>query len=188
MGASSRSLVSAVFFSIMAWSIVAAPPAADAADTPAICHFELHDTADPGFWTAEPTQGTLTSTAGAIICTGIVGGRPVLAEPGTLSWRMSYGGDGVLDESNCVYGRAAGSWDASLPMADGTSMSLTGPVEIVWNAVVAWTVGGRLGQHAVQGIGESTSDPERDPLVEPNVSCFTTPSLYSIERGQMIIG
>jgi hypothetical protein len=71
-------------------------------------------------------------------------------------------------------------------MADGTTLSLAGPVEIVY-AGVNFTVSGQLGQHAVQGIGETTSDPDRDPVVEPDVSCFTTPFRYSMELGQVVV-
>lgn len=186
MAASSRALVSAVFFSVVAWSALAPPTAAHAADTPAVCHFELHDTEDPGLWAVEPTQGTITSTAGTIICTGTIEGRQVSAETGTLSWRLRYGNEGPLPESNCLYGQAAGSWEASLPMADGTTMGLIGPVEIVY-AGVNFTVSGRFDQHTVRGIGETTSDPDRDPVVEPDVSCFTTAFRYSIEIGQVVV-
>jgi hypothetical protein len=186
MAASSRAFVSVFFSSVLAWSALAPVIGASATETPAVCHFEVHDTEDPGLWAVEPTQGTITSTRGTIICTGVIEGRQVSAEAGTLSWRLRYGGEGPLDAANCLYGRAAGSWEASLPMADGTTLRLTGPVEIVY-AGVNFAVSGQLGTRAVQGIGETTSDPDRDPVVEPDVSCVTTPFRYSIEIGQVVV-
>jgi hypothetical protein len=114
-------------------------------------------------------------------------GRRVSAEAGTLSWRLRYGAEGPLHASNCIYGRAVGSWEASLPMADGTTMSVTGPVEFVYNAVVLAKLHGELGRHTVEGILEVRNDPDRDPVVEDNVGCLTTLARYDIHTGQVVV-
>jgi hypothetical protein len=98
---------------------------------------------------------------------------------------LRYGGSGPLDGGNCVYGRATGSWEASLPMRDGGRMLLTGPVEIVWNAAAVWKLSGRLGGHDVHGAGISRSD--HDLRHGPAANCFTAVSRFIVQSGHLAV-
>lgn len=84
-------------------------------------------------------------------------------------------------------GRAVGVWEMSLPAADGTTTTLAGPVELLWHGVFFGKVHGGFGHRAVDRILEARNDPERDPIVEDNVSCLTTPVRYDIHTAQLTV-
>ena len=182
MAAWSRALAGAVVFSVPGWPILTVADVAEAAQPSAVCHIEVHNTADPGLWATEPTEGTITSRAGTIVCLGALDGQQLSPDPGTFALRWSYGGEGSgLGGSNCISGRVTGSWDVTLPMADGTTMALTGPTTSEWAGTV-FRVGGQFGRHAVDGIGQVRLDP--DHLDE---DCVTKPVRHWIDTVQVAV-
>ncbi|HEY3241551.1 MAG TPA: hypothetical protein VGL92_18465 [Acidimicrobiia bacterium] len=188
MAGSGRALVGVVVCSAVvwwAWPAAAGAEAAGEATSQAICQFEVHDRVDSSFEPFDSGQGTLTSRAGTIACTGVIARRPVSDAAGTLRWRLRYGGGDPLDGGNCVYGRATGSWEASLPMRDGSRMLLTGPVEVAWNAAAVWKLSGRFGGHGVHGAGVSRSDHEL--RYAPAANCFTTVSRFTVQSGYLAV-
>jgi len=175
--------VSAVVFSAWGWPILTVTNFAEAAQPSAVCYIDVHNTQDPGLWAAKSGEGTGTSKAGTIVCVGAVDGRQLSAERGTFAWRWGYGseGSGPLTGSSCISGRTTGSWDVSLPMADGTTMALTGPMTGQWTGTM-FTVRGQLGQHAAEGIGEVRFDP--DHLDE---DCVTKPVRHYSDTIQVAV-
>jgi hypothetical protein len=64
-----------------------ATPAVAGAGSGAVCTFETHEVASPGWWLTTPTHGQGGSRAGTISCTGMIEGRRVGAGQGTISYQ-----------------------------------------------------------------------------------------------------
>lgn len=175
-----RTLRIASLFLAAIWAVLGPPTPARAAEAPGVCHFEIRNTAEPGWWAGRSTEGTVTSAGGTIVCTGMLDGRRVATEAGTFGWRLRYGseGSGPLSGGSCIHGRATGTWEAAVPLADGSTVLLAGPVATEWFGV-AFTYRGHLGRHPVEGVGEARSDPDH-----LNEDCLSNAFQHYIDTGQ----
>lgn len=164
-----------LFWSILAWSMLGGLTPLSAADSGSVCHFETPMTTDSEFWATKRTTGTAYSAApGTVTCLGVLDGGQFAAEPGVFTWRVRFSG-------TCYAGSSTGSWDLSLPMADGTRKLLTGDLAGDWRGLT-WTGSGRLAGHEATGVAETRSDPHH--LDE---DCTTKPIRHWIDNGQIVL-
>jgi hypothetical protein len=138
------------------------PPAADARaaepkGAPALCSFDVHDTASPG-WFVTPSRGT-SQGIGTITCDGALHGKQLTGGPGHLEWSYSYGSSDVPAGGNrCGLSGGSGTWQANLPTIDGSALALTGPWSFTGNA--AGQLHGQLGGHPVDMGWVAFSEPD----------------------------
>jgi hypothetical protein len=169
-----RLVIAAVLLCGSFASLPASAATVDAPGPTAVCHFEVHEIADPGFWAMRSNEGEWSAEPGPIRCLGVIGGRQLTPEPGTVSWRGNY-------ESTCASGGGSGSWEVSVPTVDGRTMNLRGRFTAGWVGV-AWKGRGHLGDHRVEVMGESRSEPgylEED--------CFNVAFQHFASTGRMLV-
>lgn len=149
--------------------------------TAALCSFEMHETASPGWLLTTPTRGTGSGT-GTISCVGVLDGRHLAARPGAVSYRYSYGrGLGErLGGDTCMFGSARGTWQVNLPTAGGPEMTFTGPFDFEFAGPVAEAHGWLGGVRA-----EFVFEVQPDRLDE---DCVRKPFRHFMTRGQGILG
>ena len=161
--------------------------AAGAAETPAVCHVEVHAAANPGLWANRPAEGSTSETKpGTVTCTGAIRGQRLAAAPGAFSMTFSFGSNGVgpspARDTDCFHGWTTGQWKASIPTADGGTVDLGGPFSGAWTGLV-WRAGGRLGDQTVTAVGETRGDPDHS-----DEDCVTKAFTHFIDTGQLVIG
>lgn len=160
--------------------------AVEAAGTAAVCHIEVHATANPGVWATRPTEGsTSQSKPGTITCTGVISGRRLSTDAGSFSMGFSFGsngpGPGPIKDTDCFHGWTTGQWRASVPTVGGGTVDLLGPFAGGWTGL-AWRADGRLGEHSVMAVGQTRADPDY-----PEENCVTTAFEHFIDTGQLVI-
>lgn len=173
---SARLRVAVVCPAISAWSMMAIPPAVGAAPV-AVCHLQARMEADAGFSLTEPTETDIRSVAGSIVCAGFVNGREVLAQPVAFTELFR-----TRPRSTCTHGSGSGSWQFQVPLADGTSMPVSGAQEGGWATPGFWVTGTFNGQ-TVRVAGVVRSDPEYS-----NEDCVREPLRHWFDIGQVVVG
>ncbi len=98
--------------------------------TAALCSGEVEETADPGFWLITPGEITI-SGVGTMTCVGTVDGKRLTGQPGPMAYRGSYDGrmagmSAPLVGDTCLAGSGSGTWEATLPTADGSALAYGG--------------------------------------------------------------
>jgi hypothetical protein len=172
---------------VLGVSWLASQVAAEAAEHPAVCHVEVHATANPGVWATRPTEGsTSQSTPGTIICTGTINGRRLSAKTGSFTMAFTFGSTGPgpapVKDTDCFHGWTRGQWRASIPTVNGDTVDLLGSFGGAWTGLT-WRADGRLGEHSVVAIGQTRGDPDY-----PDENCVTTAFEHFIDTGQLLIG
>lgn len=161
-------------------SLPSAARAGEVGRAPALCSFDVHDTASPG-WLITPTQGKAYAT-GTMTCTGVVDGKQLTGGPGQFRWWYSYGSSDVLLGGNtCALAGGSGTWEVNLPTVEGPALALTGP--FAWMGSSVGKVHGRLGGLPVEMVYEAYTDP--DHLDE---DCVTKPASHIRAMGQGTVG
>lgn len=161
--------------SILAWSLLSGLTPLRAVVSGSVCHFETTMTTDSEFWAAKSTAGSAYSDGpGTIRCLGALDGGPLAAASGEFTWRVRFSG-------SCIAGSSRGSWDLSLPMADGTRKLLTGALNGEWRGLT-YIGNGRLASHEATVLGETRSDPRH-----PDEDCTTKPIRHWIDNGQILL-
>jgi hypothetical protein len=171
---------------VLAVSWLTMQGAAEAAETAAVCHIEVHATANPGVWATRPTEGsTSQSKPGTVTCTGVISGRRLSTEAGSFTMAFSFGsngpGPGPIKDTDCFHGWTTGQWSASIPAVGGGTVDLLGPFSGGWTGL-AWRADGRLGEHSVMAVGQTRGDPDY-----PDENCVTTAFEHFIDTGQLVI-
>jgi hypothetical protein len=174
--------VVALGFTLTAWLMAPVSPASAEGDL-AVCTFEAHESANPGWWMATPTHGHGGADGAPITCSGTVGGKAAGPGPGVISYGYTYGADQTVvpGGDNCATTAAHGTWTATLP-AGGSTVTLTGPFVVVAVGGVAGRVSGRLGTADVDGTVEARPDP--DHLDE---DCVNKPLRHFIATAQVVL-
>jgi hypothetical protein len=168
----------------VSWSTVQAT--AEATESAAVCHIEVHATANPGLWANRPAEGsTSQSKPGTVTCTGVISGRRLSTEAGSFSMSFNFGsngpGPGPIKDTDCFHGWTTGQWRASVPTVGGGTVDLLGPLAGGWTGL-AWRADGRLGEHSVMAVGQTRGDPDY-----PDENCVTTAFEHFIDTGQLVI-
>jgi hypothetical protein len=171
---------------VLAVSCLTAQEAVEAAENAAVCHIEVHATANPGVWATRPTEGsTSQSKPGTITCTGVISGRRLSTEAGAFSMSFSFGsngpGPGPIKDTDCFHGWTTGQWRASVPTVSGGTVDLAGLFGGGWTGLT-WRADGRLGEHPVMAVGQTRGDPDY-----PEEDCVTTAFEHFIDTGQLVI-
>jgi hypothetical protein len=165
---------------LLAVPLMAVARAAEPGRAPALCTFDVHDTASPG-WVVTPTRGT-SHGLGTITCVGALDGKQLTGGPAHFEWWYSYGSSDVPAGGNrCGLVGGAGTWQANLPTIDGSALALTGPWSFTGN--VAGELHGQLGGFAVEMVWETLSEP--DHLDE---DCVTKPTRHFRWIAQGMVG
>jgi hypothetical protein len=169
----------------VAWMTTQGVPA-EAAQSPAVCHVEVHATATPGVWATRSTEGsTSQAKPGTITCTGVLDGRELASEPGPFSMAFSFGSTGPgpapVRDTDCFHGWTKGQWSGSIPTVDGHTIELGGPFGGAWTGLT-WRADGRLGRHTVAAVGQTRGDPDH-----PDEDCVTTAFEHFIDTGQLAV-
>jgi uncharacterized protein len=116
--------------------------------TAAVCVGEYEEDADPGWWLITPGRPTISATE-TITCIGTLNGRQLTGEAGPMAYRGAYDGRfGGLEApvlgDTCLVGSGTGSWEATLPIAAGSDLALSGPMHFEYVGAL-WLVQGALG-------------------------------------------
>jgi hypothetical protein len=176
-----------IFTLVLGLSSLTTQGAAQAAEPQAVCHIEVHATANPGLWATRPAEGsTSESRPGTILCTGAINGRRLSTGAGSFSMTFSFGSTGPgpapIKDTDCFHGWTTGQWRASVPTVDGGTVDLHGPFGGAWTGLV-WRADGRLGTHSVVAVGQTRGDPDH-----PEEDCVTRAFEHFIDTGQLVIG
>ncbi len=145
---------------------------------PAVCSFELHDTATPG-WTMTPSHGTAVA-AGTMSCTGVVNGARLTGEPGPFRTRYLYDSAQVPGGNTCALAGGNGTWAVELP-ADRGPLRLAGT--FTWEGTLAGTMTGDLGRLPVTLGYEAHPEPDH-----ADEECVTKAASHFGLLGQGTIG
>lgn len=169
-----------VMSTLTALSLTPGAQAAAVGPVPALCRYDVRETASPGWWLT-PSQGTVHGT-GTITCVGVVHGKQLTGGAGRFEWWYSYGSSDVpLGGNTCALAGGSGTWTADLPTVDGSGMTLTGPWRATGNFV--GEVHGQLGGLPAQMVYEATI--ESDHLDE---NCVTKPASQGRVLGEGTVG
>jgi hypothetical protein len=168
--------VGVVCLAVAAWSLTVAAPVVGSAP-PAVCQLQARIEANEGFWAAKRTETVMRSVSGFIVCAGFVNGREVLAQPVPFAQVFTNAPGG-----NCAHGTGTGTWEFVLPMADGTSLPVSGSQEGGWASPSYWATGTFNGQ-AVRGGGVVRTDPDYS-----GENCVTEPLRHWFDIGQLLVG
>lgn len=181
MGARVRSLGLLVAV-VSAMTLQGGAASAGPSNTAAVCRFEVHEVASPGFSSAPGGGVSRTDPPGVITCVGVIEGRRLSGVPGTIFYEYHFGtampAKAMGGDSCIVFSGLAENTTVTLPMADGSDMRLVGILEAAGTA--AGGVGRIAAGNAVGNFGlEFRGEP--DHLEE---DCVTKPIQHFITTGQ----
>ena len=151
-------------------------------NTAAVCTFEAHEVASPGFSSAPGGGVSRTDPPGVITCVGVIEGRRLSGDSGTIFYEYHFGtalpAQAMGGDSCILFSGLAENTTVTLPMAEGGDIRLVGVLE------AAGTAAGGVGRIAAgNAVGnfvlEFRSEP--DHLDE---DCVTKPIQHFITTGQ----
>ncbi|MGH2721663.1 MAG: hypothetical protein ACRDJO_08675 [Actinomycetota bacterium] len=160
-----------------------ANPSHAAAETNAICHFEVHVVATPG-WTMTPGTGSAEPVSpGRLDCTGTVQGSRISQAPGSFTNRYTYGTTltAPLGGDTCALGAGEGRLELVVHTVNGRSVRLEGPFQ--WVGSAAFTLQGSL--DGVPFTGAGLAVPEPDALDQ---NCLSRPLSRFVDTGWLLLG
>jgi len=162
-----------------------AATAVEAGDTRAVCRFETHETTtEGGNWVTPGHARNETLQPGTIDCLGTVAGRQLAEHSGTISYWYIGGTQppgSTVGGENCVAWGGHGELTVSLPLADGSLMTLVGKFTARGLGMAGLTLG-RLGNTEFVALAEFR--PEPDHLDE---DCVRKPLNHFIADAEMLI-
>jgi hypothetical protein len=161
--------------------LLVAPPARTEVGNIGYCTFEARGYATPGL-SMTPAEG-VDRFEGTISCRGVVSGRQVRRDPGTIRIVFYYGTSAVSQlrgGDDCLIYSGHGTIDVTLSTVEGPRR-MQGPLESVGG--FAGAVHGRLGSSPFQGLVEFQVDPDY-----PEETCVTATQRHAIADGQIVLG
>jgi hypothetical protein len=161
-------------------SLPAPARAAAGGPGPALCSFDVQDTATPG-WLMTPSQGKAHGI-GTMTCSGMVHGKQLNGEPGRFEWWYSYGSADVPTGANtCASAGGNGTWEVDLPTVEGPPLALTG--SHTWLGTAVGEFKGQLGGLPVKMTYEGRGHPDHS-----DENCVTEPFSHIPTLGQGTVG
>lgn len=151
--------------------------------TAALSSGEVEETADPGFWLITPGEITI-SGVGSMTCVGTVDGKRLTGQPGPMAYRGSYDGrmagmSAPLVGDTCLAGSGSGTWEATLPTADGSALAYGGAFDFEY--VFTFSVlHGALGPFQLEMVWVYYPNPEK---WSPDEDCVRKPFRDAVGRG-----
>jgi hypothetical protein len=161
--------------------VLLAPPVRGAVGELGYCTFQAQGYADPGLSTT-PAEG-VDRYEGTISCRGVINGRQVRREPGTIRMVLHYGTGAVSQlrgGDDCFTYSGHGTIDVTLSTDHGP-LSMHGALDSVGGS--AGEVHGHLGSSPFEGLMEFELDPDY-----PEETCVTTPRQHGVVDGQIVLG
>jgi hypothetical protein len=150
-------------------------------NTAAVCSFEVHEVASPGFSSAPGGGVSRTDPPGVITCVGVIEGRRLSGHSGTIFYEYHLGTAmpaQAMGGDSCVVFSGLADTTVTLPTADGGDIRLVGILEAAGTAAGGV---GRItaGKAAGNFVLEFRAEP--DHLDE---DCVTKPIQHFITTGQ----
>lgn len=153
-----------------------AKPSHAAGETRAVCQFEVHVVATPG-WTMTPGSGRAEPVSpGRLDCAGTVQGSRISEAPGTFTNPYTYGGTTLTAPLG-----GEGRVEMVVHTVDGRSVRLEGPFQ--WAGSAAFTLQGSV--NGVPFTGAAVAVPEADALGQ---NCLTQPFSRFVDTGWILLG